>query len=132
MGNVTDANAEQAALLRIETAGAVLTLGLNRPAKRNALNDGTIHEIGECFANLPDGIGAVVIHGIGDHFSSGLDLSELSDHDATDGLRHSQMWHRVFDRIQYSRVPVIAALKGAVIGGGLELACAAHIRVAEP
>jgi len=47
-------------------------------------------------------------------------------------LRHSQMWHRVFDRIQYSRVPVIAALRGAVIGGGLELACAAHIRVAEP
>ena len=74
----------------------------------------------------------MVIHGIGDHFSSGLDLSELTDHDATDGLRHSQMWHRVFDRIQYSRVPVIAALKGAVIGGGLELACAAHIRVAEP
>jgi enoyl-CoA hydratase/carnithine racemase len=47
-------------------------------------------------------------------------------------LRHSQMWHRVFDRVQYCRVPVIAALKGAVIGGGLELACAAHIRVAEP
>src|SRR5947207_15340281 len=42
------------------------------------------------------------------------------------------MWHRVFDRIQYSRVPVVAALKGAVSGGGLELACAAHIRVAEP
>src|SRR5258705_12885076 len=42
------------------------------------------------------------------------------------------MWHRGFDRIQYCRVPVIAALKGAVIGGGLELACAAHIRVAEP
>src|SRR6185312_14054953 len=38
----------------------------------------------------------------------------------------------VFDRIQYCRVPVIAALKGAVIGGGLELACAAHIRVADP
>ena len=74
----------------------------------------------------------MVIHGIGDHFSSGLDLSELTEHDATGGLRHSQMWHRVFDRIQYSRVPVIAALKGAVIGGGLELACAAHIRVAEP
>ena len=73
-----------------------------------------------------------MIHGIGDHFSSGLDLSELTEHDATEGLRHSQMWHRVFDRIQYSRVPVIAALKGAVIGGGLELACAAHIRVAEP
>src|ERR1700752_1948765 len=132
MGNATAANADQAGLLRIETSGAVLTVGLNRPAKRNALNDGIILAIGECFANLPDDIGAVIIHGIGDHFSSGLDLSELTEHDATEGLRHSQMWHRGFDRIQYSRVPVIAALKGAVIGGGLELACAAHIRVAEP
>ncbi len=119
-------------LLKIEQSGAVLSAGLNRPAKRNALNDGIIHEIGDCFSKLPENVGAVVIHGIGDHFSSGLDLSELTEHDATEGLRHSQMWHRVFDRIQYSRVPVIAALRGAVIGGGLELACAAHIRVAEP
>ena len=97
---------------RSSRPGAVLTVGLNRPAKRNALNDGIILAIRDCFANLPDDIGAVVIHGIGDHFSSGLDLSELTEHDATDGLRHSQMWHRVFDRIQYSRVPVIAALQG--------------------
>src|ERR1700753_389965 len=132
MGNASAANAETSALLKVEKQGAVLTVGLNRPAKRNALNDGIILEIGECFTSLPDDIGAVVIHGIGDHFSSGLDLSELTDHDATVALIHSQMWHRVFDRIQYSRVPVIAALKGAVIGGGLELACAAHIRGAEP
>jgi (methylthio)acryloyl-CoA hydratase len=133
MGNAgTAASADKSALLQIERTGAVLSVGLNRPAKRNALNDGIILAIGECFANLPADIGAVVLHGIGDHFSSGLDLSELTEHDATEGLRHSQMWHRVFDRIQYSRAPVIAALKGAVIGGGLELACAAHIRVAEP
>jgi (methylthio)acryloyl-CoA hydratase len=133
MGNAVPApTAGQGELLQIEQKGAVLTVGLNRPAKRNALNDGIILAIGDCFANLPEGIGAVVVHGIGDHFSSGLDLSELTDHDATGGLLHSQMWHRVFDRIQYSRVPVIAALKGAVIGGGLELACSAHIRVAEP
>src|SRR6185312_7674999 len=132
MGNVSTAAAGQSGLLKIQSVGAILTVGLNRPAKRNALNDGIILALGECFANLSDEIGAVVIHGIGDHFSSGLDLSELTDHDATGGLIHSQMWHRVFDRIQYSRVPVIAALKGAVIGGGLELACAAHIRVAEP
>jgi enoyl-CoA hydratase/carnithine racemase len=131
-GNADTAAAGASGLLKIERADKVLTVGLNRPAKRNALNDGIILEIGECFATLPDDIGAVVIHGIGDHFSSGLDLSELQDHDATGGLLHSQMWHRVFDRIQYSRVPVIAALKGAVIGGGLELACSAHIRVAEP
>jgi enoyl-CoA hydratase/carnithine racemase len=131
MGNASEA-AERAGLLKVETSGSVLTVGLNRPAKRNALNDGIILAIGDCFANIPEDVGAIVIHGIGDHFSSGLDLSELTEHDATEGLRHSQMWHRVFDRIQYSRVPVIAALQGAVIGGGLELACAAHIRVAEP
>ncbi len=133
MGNAVDAApAAPSELLKVEQTGRVLTVGLNRPAKRNALNDGIILAIGDRFSNLPDDIGAVIIHGIGDHFSSGLDLSELTEHDATGGLLHSQMWHRVFDRIQYSRVPVIAALKGAVIGGGLELACAAHIRVAEP
>jgi enoyl-CoA hydratase/carnithine racemase len=132
MGNASTASAGSSDLLKIEQKGAVLTVGLNRPAKRNALNDGIILAIQDCFSNLPEGTGAVVIHGVGDHFSSGLDLSELTEHDATEGLRHSQMWHRVFDRIQYSRIPVIAALKGAVIGGGLELACAAHIRVAEP
>ena len=133
MGNaIPAATAELSALLKVETSGPVLSVGLNRPAKRNALNDGIILAIQDCFSHIPDEIRAVVIHGIGDHFSSGLDLSELTEHDATEGLRHSQMWHRVFDRVQYCRVPVIAALKGAVIGGGLELACAAHIRVAEP
>src|SRR4030088_3564730 len=133
MGNAASAaTADQPALLKVEISGPVLSVGLNRPAKRNALNDGIVLAIQDCFSSLPEGIGAVVVHGICEHFSSGLDLSELTEHDATEGRRHSQMWHRVFDRIQYSRIPVIAALKGAVIGGGLELACAAHIRVAEP
>jgi enoyl-CoA hydratase/carnithine racemase len=118
--------------LVIETVGPVLTIGLNRPQKRNALNDGLMAALRQCLTDLPDDVRAVVIHGVGEHFSAGLDLSELRERDATEGLVHSQTWHRVFDRIQYCRVPVIAALKGAVIGGGLELACAAHIRVAEP
>ena len=120
------------ALLKIDTIGSVLTIGLNRAQKRNAMNDGLVLDLQAALTDIAEDIGAVVIHGIGDHFSAGLDLSELSERDATEGLRHSQMWHRVFDRIQYCRVPVIAALKGAVIGGGLELACAAHIRVADP
>ena len=90
-------------------------MGLNRPAKRNALNDGIILALGECFADLPEDIGAVVIHGIGEHFSSGLDLSELSEHDATGGLQPFADVAPEFDRIQYSRGPVIAALKGAVM-----------------
>ncbi len=132
MGNAASATAYRPALLATEQVGAVFTIGLNRPAKRNALNDGIMEELQHCFAHLPDDVGAVVLHGVGDHFSAGLDLSELRERDATAGLLHSQMWHRVFDKIQYCRAPVIAALKGAVIGGGLELACAAHIRVAEP
>src|SRR6202166_2641973 len=133
MGNAASAaTADRPALLKVEVSGPVLSIGLNRPARRNALNDGIILAIADCFADIPDDVRAVDIHGIGDHFSSGLDLSELTEQDATEGLRHSQMWHRVFDRVQYCRVPVIAALKGAVIGGGLELACAVHIRVAEP
>jgi (methylthio)acryloyl-CoA hydratase len=129
MGN---AASDVQGLLAVERVGAVLSIGLNRPAKRNALNDGTVEAIDHCFATLAEDVRAVVIHGVGDHFSSGLDLSELSERDVTEGLWHSRMWHRTFDKIQYARVPVIAALRGAVIGGGLELACAAHIRVADP
>lgn len=133
MGNATPATTAAAtAPLAIERVGAVLTVGLNRPSKRNAMNDGLVLAIDECFSTLAADVRAVVLHGVGEHFSSGLDLSELSERDVTEGLEHSRMWHRVFDKIQFSRVPVIAALKGAVIGGGLELACAAHIRVADP
>ncbi|PZA13306.1 enoyl-CoA hydratase [Rhodopseudomonas palustris] len=130
-GNAQAATLADPSTLVVDTVGPVLTIGLNRPKKRNALNDGLMAALKDCLTEIPDEIRAVVIHGIGDHFSAGLDLSELRERDATEGLVHSQTWHRVFDKIQYCRVPVIAALKGAVIGGGLELACAAHIRVAE-
>jgi len=132
MGNATSATADTSALLAVEQVGGVLTIGLNRPTKRNAMNDGLVLAVDDCFSSLASDVRAVVIYGVGDHFSSGLDLSELSERDVTEGLEHSRMWHRTFDKIQFCRVPVIAALKGAVIGGGLELACAAHIRVADP
>src|SRR3954452_25536747 len=74
MGNAASAAvAAPSALLTIEQTGPVLTVGLTRPAKRNALNDRIILALQDCFSNIPDEIGAVVIHGIGDHFSSGLD-----------------------------------------------------------
>lgn len=117
--------------LHIEQRGRVLLVGIDRAEKRNALNDGAIEALEAVFTALPADVGAVVIHGIGENFSAGLDLSELSERDAVEGVMHSRFWHRVFERIQFGRVPVIAALKGAVIGGGLELAASAHIRVAE-
>jgi len=73
----------------------------------------------------------VVISGEGSHFCAGLDLSELVERDIGGGVLHSRMWHAAFDQIQFGRVPVIAVLHGAVVGGGLELASSCHIRVAE-
>ena len=84
MGNAVRRHRGTIRVAHDRNRGAVLTVGLNRPAKRNALNDGIILAIQDCFSHLPEGIGAVVIHGIGDHFSSGLDLSELTEHDATE------------------------------------------------
>ena len=92
MGNAEPAaTTGQPALLKIEQIGSVLTVGLNRPAKRNALNDGIILAIQDCFSDIPDGIGAVVIHGIGDHFSSGLDLSGLIPEQPEGVVRPNQL-----------------------------------------
>jgi enoyl-CoA hydratase/carnithine racemase len=117
--------------LAADWKGAVAILRLNRAHKHNALDDETIVGIETFFTSLPDEIGAVVLHGQGEHFSAGLDLSELNERDIKQGIAHSGLWHRAFERIQFGKVPVVAVLHGAVIGGGLELAAAAHVRVAE-
>lgn len=117
--------------LTVERDGDVAILRLNRPEKRNALNDPTVLGLGAFFADPPEGVKAVVLAGEGRHFSAGLDLSELQRSDVADGIAHSRMWHATFERIEFGRVPVVAVLHGAVVGGGLELACACHIRVAE-
>jgi enoyl-CoA hydratase/carnithine racemase len=109
----------------------IAVIRLTRLAKRNALNDGLILALRDVFQNLPATVRAAVIDGEGEHFCAGLDLSELSDRDAGQGLFHSRMWHAALECIQYGPVPVVAALHGAVVGGGLELATACHIRVAD-
>ena len=119
-------------LLRIEERGAVLHLRLNRPAKRNAINDALVAQLHTAFTNLPEDVRAVVISGEGEHFCAGLDLSELSERSVAEGILHSRSWHAAFNQIQLGRVPVVAVLHGAVVGGGLELASACHVRVAEP
>jgi enoyl-CoA hydratase/carnithine racemase len=109
----------------------ILVVTLARPHKRNALDDITVLGLAAVFEALPSAVRAVVLESEGEHFSAGLDLSELNELDIGAGIAHSRLWHRIFENIQFGRVPVIAVLKGAVIGGGLELACATHIRVAE-
>lgn len=117
--------------LAAERRGEIAILTLARPRKRNALDDETVLGIERFFTTLPSDVRAAVIRGEGEHFSAGLDLGELTHRDAAEGVLHSRMWHRVFDTIQFGKVPAVAVLHGAVVGGGLELAAAAHIRVAE-
>ena len=114
-----------------EMHGTVAVIRLARPAKRNALGDALILALRNLLETLPAEARAAVLHGEGDHFCAGLDLSELKERDAGQGLHHSRMWHAALERVQYGPVPVIAALHGAVVGGGLELASACHIRVAD-
>ena len=118
-------------LLSITRHGAVLQIRLNRPAKRNAISDTLIAQLHSAFLNLPADVRSVLVSGAGEHFCAGLDLSELVQREIGEAVLHSRSWHAAFDAIQYGRVPVVVALHGAVVGGGLELAAACHIRVAD-
>lgn len=107
---------------------------LNRPEKRNALNAATIEELVTLFSGaMAAGARAIVLAGSGDHFCAGLDLVEhhRADRSPAEFWQLCLRWHEAFNKMEYGGVPVIAALKGAVVGGGLELASAAHIRVAD-
>lgn len=112
----------------------VWTVTLNRPSKRNALDEATIEELIELFSKAPRlGARAIVLAAAGDHFCAGLDLVEHHDQDRSpaDFMHVCLRWHEAFNKMEYGGVPIIAALKGAVVGGGLELASAAHIRIAD-
>ena len=120
--------------IQLDIRGAhqeIAVIRLSRVAKRNAVNDSLILALRDIFEKLPTTVRAAVIHGEGAHFCAGLDLGELQERDAGQGMHHSRMWHAALERVQFGPVPVIAALQGAVVGGGLELASACHIRVAD-
>ena len=118
--------------LSLEVRGQLAVLTLMREHKRNAIDTETLLGLERFFLRVPEGVRAVVLAGSGDHFCSGLDLSDLDATPVEEGMQHSRMWHRVTQAIQSGPVPVVSVLKGAVIGGGLEIASATHVRVAEP
>lgn len=130
MGSVSVAAVAEQPLL-VEDCGSIAKLTINRPDKRNAVNDALIDALRDYFVAIPAHVRVVVLSGNGGHFSSGLDLSEQVERQPAEVLRHSRNWHAVMETIQYSGIPVVAVLNGAVMGGGLEIACAAHVRVAE-
>ncbi|MBY6156595.1 crotonase/enoyl-CoA hydratase family protein [Pseudooceanicola nitratireducens] len=119
--------------LLIETRDSgVDIVTLNRASKRNALDVATVDELVDYFGTAHRrGVRAVVLAGSGDHFCAGLDLVEhwKADRSPDEFMHVCLRWHEAFNKMEYGGVPVIAALQGAVVGGGLELASAAHIRV---
>jgi enoyl-CoA hydratase/carnithine racemase len=117
--------------LRVRLEGEIAHYRLHRPSKRNALSDALVRSLHAAFSAPPKGAMVIVLSGEGEHFCSGLDLSAVRELTAAEGIAHSRMWHAAFDQIQFGAVPVIAVLHGATVGGGLELASSAHIRVAE-
>ncbi len=113
--------------------GPVAIVTLNRPQRRNALDEVAVEEVERCFSTVPPQVRAIVLAANGPHFCAGLDLKEhhAKERSAVEFMRVCQAWHRAFDRIQHGGVPVVAALQGAVVGGGLEFAAAAHVRVGD-
>jgi enoyl-CoA hydratase/carnithine racemase len=122
---------ESSAPVRIERDGDVLIVRLCRAEKRNALSGALMRQVERAFSDVTPEVRAAVLCAEGEHFSAGLDLTELTERSAEEGLLHSRRWHQILERVQFGAVPVISVLRGAVVGGGLELAAATHVRVAE-
>lgn len=118
-------------VLNVRIDGPIAFLSFNRPEKRNAVNDATIDALEAFFAAVPAEVRVVVLSGEGGHFSAGLDLSEQVRREPHEVAAHSRNWHRVTGLIREGRVPVVAAMAGAVMGGGLEIAACCHVRIAD-
>lgn len=119
-------------LITYELDGEVALIGLNRADKRNALNIDLVLQLKDAVERAIDEAKAAVIHGHGDHFSAGLDLAEAAARIRPGAPRPQRgRWHPTFELIARSGLPFVAALQGACVGGGLELASSCHIRVAD-
>ena len=123
-------------LVSYEREGKIALIGLNRPEKRNALSEALVRQLGDAVLRAGEEADAAVLFGHGPVFCSGLDLGELAARIAPDApfprkRRPRHLWHQTFDLIARGDIPFVAAMHGATVGGGLELATAAHIRVAD-
>ena len=117
--------------LTYEVEDNIALIGLNRPTKRNAINDDMINELKDAIELAATQAKVGVIFGHGAHFCAGLDLAEHAERTPFEGVLHSRKWHKIFNEIERGPIPFVVALHGAVVGGGLELAASAQIRVAE-
>ncbi|HMB38265.1 MAG TPA: enoyl-CoA hydratase-related protein [Wenzhouxiangellaceae bacterium] len=119
--------------LKLEMHGRAAVLTVTRPAKLNALNHRTLVELHRAFEALAndDSVRAIVVTGTGEKaFIAGADISEIRDQTPLDARHFSEHGQQLMRRIETMTKPVIAAINGFCLGGGLELALACHIRYA--
>ncbi|HJS87669.1 MAG TPA: crotonase/enoyl-CoA hydratase family protein [Acetobacteraceae bacterium] len=114
-----------------ELRDRVAWIGLNRPRKRNAINDALLADLEAAARRAQREARALVVFGHGPCFCAGLDLAEHRAREPAEVFHHSRSWHAAFSVIRRGQIPAIAALHGATVGGGLELAAACHLRVAD-
>ena len=119
--------------LLVERDGAVLVVTINRPKALNALNPPTLHELRQCTdeAGQDRSVRCMILTGAGDRaFVAGADIAAMESLSAVDGRAFARLGHGVMRQLEELPIPVIAAVNGFVLGGGLELALACDIIVA--
>jgi len=118
--------------LTIERDGQIAVLTINRPEALNAINVETMTEIGNAILEVgrDDSVRAVIVTGAGKAFVAGADIAELKDKDGMEARAISQLGQRTFNIVENIAKPVIAAVNGYALGGGLELAMACDVRIA--
>lgn len=120
--------------LQVEDTG-IARLTVNRPEKLNALNNRVLDEIDSALDTLEanDSVRAVLLTGAGEKaFVAGADIGELRELDGKSGRKASEKGQRIFNRIEKLNKPVVSVVDGYALGGGAELAMAAHMRIASP
>ena len=119
--------------LLVEIKEKIAVVKINRPDKLNALNAATMYELKNVFTelNANESVYVIILTGSGEKaFVAGADISELNKLDMISGKKFSEKGQEVFNIIEDSVKPVIAAVNGFALGGGCEIALACHIRLA--
>jgi enoyl-CoA hydratase len=118
--------------LNLKVSNYLAELTISRPSALNALNDELLTELERSIADLEprDDVRVLIITGEGRAFVSGGDIAQMAGLDPVSGRAFARLGQRVFNRIEASRLPVIAAINGFAFGGGLELALACDLRMA--
>ena len=119
-------------MIDVEHRDAVAVLRFDRPEARNAMNTAMLEQLLEALAQAAadDGVAAVVCTGSGGAFSAGADLREQLDHTAS--VRRMDLFCAVYEAVATFPKPTVAAIEGHCVGGGIEVAAATDLRVADP